>query len=49
MADKAANILGAIITVALVTTVLTRGSETARVITAFGNMFSGALRTAMGR
>jgi hypothetical protein len=49
MGDKVVSILGSIVTVALVTTVLMRGSATAQVITAFGNMFSGALRAAQGR
>jgi len=47
-ADKLFNILGAIVTVALVTTVVSRTSS-ATVIRAFGEAFSGSLRAAQGR
>lgn len=48
-ADKALNIAGSIVTVALVTTVLMRGSAAAQVLNALGSMFSSSLRAAMGR
>ena len=44
--DSIANIMASIVTVALVTTVLTRGSAAAQVIRAFGDAFSGSLRAA---
>jgi hypothetical protein len=47
--DKIATIVASIVTVALVTTVLMRGSAAAQVIGALGNAFSGALRAAQGR
>jgi len=47
-ADKIANILGAIVTVALVTTVVSRPTS-ASIIRAFGDAFSGSLRAAQGR
>lgn len=43
-----ANILGAIVTVALVTTVVSRPTS-ASVIRAFGEAFSGSLSAAMAR
>lgn len=46
--DRIANILGAIVTVALVTTVVSRPTS-AGVIRAFGEAFSGSLSAAMGR
>jgi hypothetical protein len=46
--DKIADIAGGIIIVALVTTVVSH-KQSARVITALGNTFSGALRAAMGK
>lgn len=46
--DKVFNIFGAIVTVALVTTVVSRTSS-ATVIRAFGEAFSGSLRAAQGR
>lgn len=49
MGDKIANIVGAIVTVALVTAVLARGTQAAQVITATGNAFSGSLKAAQGR
>ena len=48
MGDKITNIAGAIVTVALVTTVVMRPNS-ARVITAFGEAFSGSIRAALGR
>lgn len=47
-ADKAFNILGAIVTVALVTTIVSRPNS-ATVIRAFGEAFSGSIKSAMGR
>jgi len=47
--DRVFNILGLIVTVAMVTTILTRGSAAANIITAFGNAFSGSIRSAQGR
>jgi hypothetical protein len=47
--DKAFNIVGGIVTVALVTSVLMRGSQAAQVIRAVGDTFSGSIRAAMGR
>ena len=41
------NIMGAIVTVALVTTILMRGSQAAQVIRAAGDAFSGSLRAAV--
>lgn len=48
-ADRVFNIAGSIVTVALVTTVLMRGSQAAQVIRAVGDTFSGSMRAAMGR
>lgn len=45
--DRIANLLGSIVTVALVT-VIVSAPRTAEVITALGNAFSSSLRTAMG-
>lgn len=42
------NVLGAIVTVALVTTVVSNPSS-AQVIRAFGDAFSGSLRAAQGK
>lgn len=47
-ADKALSIGSAIVTVALVTTIVSHPGS-AKVITAIGNSFSGAIRAAMGR
>lgn len=47
-ADKAINVLGAIVTVAMVTTIVSR-STSASVIRAFGEAFAGSLRAAMGK
>ena len=41
------NVLGAIVTVALVTTIV-RNPQSANVISAMGNAFSGSLRAALG-
>lgn len=47
-ADRLFNVMGAIVTVALVTTIVSR-STSAQVIRAFGEAFSGSIRAAMGR
>lgn len=46
-ADKLFTLLGAIVTVALATTIVSHPAS-ASVVTAFGNAFSGALRAAEG-
>lgn len=46
-ADKIFNLLGAIVTVALVTTVLLRGNQAAAVIRAFGDAFSNSVKAAV--
>jgi len=46
-ADKAFNVLGAIITVALVTTIVSN-KNSAAVIKSFGDAFSGSIKAAMG-
>jgi hypothetical protein len=46
--DKLFNVAGAIVTVALVTTVVSH-SNSAKVINAIGSSFSGALRASMGK
>lgn len=43
------GLAGAIVTVALVTTIVTRGKESAAVIKAAADGFSGSLRAAQGR
>lgn len=48
MGDKILNVVGSIVTVALVTTIVSR-SESARIVTSLGNALSGSLRAAMGR
>lgn len=47
-ADKLFNILGSIVTVALVTTVVS-SRNTAGIVSAFGSAFSGSLRAAQGK
>jgi hypothetical protein len=47
MGDKAFNVLGAIVTVAMVTTVVSRRNS-ARVIRAMGDSFAGSIRAALG-
>ncbi len=44
-----ANLFGAIVTVALATTLVAPKSQTAQVVKAFGGAFSDSLRAAMGR
>lgn len=46
--DKALSIGSAIVTVALVTTIVSR-PHSANIIKAVGNAFAGSLRAAMGR
>lgn len=45
--DSILNIVGSIITVALVTTILLRAGGAAQIIRALGDLLTGALRTAM--
>lgn len=47
MGDKLFNVLGAIVTVALVTTIVSRPNS-ANVIRSLGNAFSGSIRAATG-
>lgn len=47
-ADRAFSILGAIVFVALVTTIVSH-KETANIVRALGGSFSGSLRAAMGK
>lgn len=49
MGDKAVNIIGTIVVLAIVTTVLLPGRQTPQVLTAGGNAFSNAIKSAMGR
>lgn len=46
-ADKALSIGSAIVTVALVTTIVSH-PQSAKIIRAFGDAFSGSIRAAMG-
>lgn len=46
--DRIANVVGSIVTVALVTTVVTHPAS-AQVIRAMGGAFAGSIRAAMGR
>ena len=46
--DRVFNILGAIVTVALVTTIVTH-RDSAKVITAMGSAFSGSIKAAIGK
>lgn len=48
MGDKALNVVGAIVTVALVTTIVAH-PESANVVRALGSAFSGAIRAAQGK
>lgn len=48
MGDKLFNVLGSIVTVALVTTIVSRPNS-ARVIKSMGDAFSGAIRAALGK
>lgn len=47
-ADKAFSVLGAIVTLAMVTTIVSH-PESAKVIRATGSAFTNSLRAAMGR
>ena len=46
--DKVFNVAGAMVTLALVTVVISGAGDTAKVLSAIGEMFSGSLRAAMG-
>lgn len=46
--DRAFNVLGSIVTVALVTTIVSR-PQSAQVIRAMGSAFAGSIRAALGR
>jgi hypothetical protein len=48
MGDKVSNILGAIVTVALVTTIVSRPTS-ATVIRSMGDAFAGSIRAALGK
>jgi hypothetical protein len=48
MGDRVANIAGAIVTVALVTTVVSRPTSAA-VIASMGNAFANSIRAALGK
>lgn len=48
MGDRMFNVLGAIVTVALVTTIVSRPTS-ASVIRAMGDSFAGAVRAALGK
>lgn len=48
MGDKFFNVAGAIVTVALVTTIVSRPTS-ALVIRAMGDAFSGSIRAALGK
>lgn len=48
-ADKLFNLLGSIVTVAMITAVLQRGSQAALVIRALSNGFRGSITAALGR
>lgn len=48
MGDRLFNVLGAIVTVALVTTIVSRNTS-ATVIKAMGSAFSGSIRAALGK
>lgn len=49
MVGRVFDIFASLVTVALVTTVLTRGSEASQVLRAIGDMFSSSVRAAMGK
>jgi hypothetical protein len=48
MADKVFNVLGSIVILAIVTTLVLPNRNTANVIGAAGNAFTGGIRAAMG-
>lgn len=45
--DRIFNIFGGVLTIALITSVLIRGSEAATVIRSVGDAFSGSIRAAI--
>jgi hypothetical protein len=47
-ADKVFNLLGSIVTVALVTSILSPRSQTAKVVRALGDFFIGSIQAALG-
>jgi hypothetical protein len=47
--EKFFNVLGAIVVVAGVTTVVARGDKAAKVIGAFGDLFSNGISAALGK
>ena len=49
MGDKVANIMGAVVTLAVVTTLVLPGRQTGKVIDAVGSAFAGSIRAAMGK
>ncbi len=48
-ADRIFDLLGKIVVVAMITTVLLRGTAASNVITSLGDAFSNSLRVAQGR
>ncbi len=46
--DRLFNVIGSLVTVALVTTIVSR-PQSAQVIRAMGSAFAGSIRAAMGR
>lgn len=48
MGDKAFNVIGSIVTVALVTTIVSRPTS-ATVIRSMGDAFAGSIRAALGK
>lgn len=48
MADRITNVALAIVAVAMATTLVAPGRQTATVVNAAGNAFSGSIRAAMG-
>ena len=44
--DGILNLMGQIVTVALVATILMRGTQFAQIVTAIGNAFSGSINAA---
>lgn len=48
MGDRLFNVLGAVVTVALVTTVVSRPTS-AQVIRSMGDAFAGSIRAALGK
>ena len=48
MGDKLVNVLGSIVVLAIITTLVLPGRQTPGVIKAFGDAFSGSIRSGMG-